>query len=269
MPKGSGGEQPVEISVSHAVTISVRDSIALYQQAALPGTSGDVEDLQPLKRRLKIGYAPNPVTNSPVHPATRKGLDEVAALCRELGHDVVDYTLPFDGEKFSDQFLLYWAAGAAEFAKDASAFSGKPIGPEILEPWTLGLASDFLSREAELLPAIGYLHGFKATYEAMFDSFDILLSPVTGSPAVPIGEQDPSGDFDQVMKSVLEFAAYTSPMNVSGAASMSVPLAWSEDGLPIGAMFSGKQGDDGLLFELALELEAARPWAGKVPPIHA
>jgi len=92
---------------------------------------------------------------------------------------------------------------------------------------------------------------------------------VTGSPAVPVGEQAPDGDFDAVMESVLRFVSYTSPMNVAGAASMSVPLSWSPSGLPIGAMFSGKRGDDGLLFELALELEAARPWAGRRPPIAA
>ena len=65
------------------------------------------------------------------------------------------------------------------------------------------------------------------------------------------------------------FAAFTAPMNVSGAASMSVPLSWSPEGLPIGSMFSGKSGDDQLLFELALELEAARPWADKLPGVVA
>jgi amidase len=50
---------------------------------------------------------------------------------------------------------------------------------------------------------------------------------------------------------------------------MSVPLAWSPSGLPIGAMFSARKGDDGLLFELALELEAARPWASRKPGVRA
>lgn len=269
MPLRSGSAQPVEISVQHAVTISVRDSIALFKAAAKPGTANDMETVKPLTRRLKIGYAPDPATGTPVHPATRKGLEDVAGLCRELGHEVIDYRLPFDGDMFSDKFLLLWAAGAAEFAKDASAYSGKPIGPEILEPWTLGLAADYMRRKDELLPAIAYLQGFKATYEAMFEDFDILLSPVTSSPAVKIGEQAPTVDYDTLLERVTDFAAFTSPMNVSGAASMSVPLAWSDAGLPIGAMFSGKQGDDALLFELALELEAARPWADKVPPIQA
>ena len=50
---------------------------------------------------------------------------------------------------------------------------------------------------------------------------------------------------------------------------MSVPLYWSEDGLPVGAMFSGRLGDDALLFRLALELENARPWIDRKPPVSA
>ena len=86
---------------------------------------------------------------------------------------------------------------------------------------------------------------------------------------MPIGEQAPDADYDTLMERVLSFASYTAPMNVAGAASMSVPLGWSPSGLPIGAMFSGRKGDDGLLFELALELEAARPWADRKPPVSA
>jgi amidase len=68
-----------------------------------------------------------------------------------------------------------------------------------------------------------------------------------------------------VMENVLNFAAFTSPMNVSGAASMSVPIQWSSDGLPIGSMFSGKIGDDQKLLELAYELEQAQPWIDRMP----
>ena len=78
-----------------------------------------------------------------------------------------------------------------------------------------------------------------------------------------------SKDFDKVMENVLNFAAFTAPMNVAGAASMSVPLSWSSGGLPIGSMFSAKRGEDALLFELALQLEMARPWISRTPPVSA
>ena len=116
---------------------------------------------------------------------------------------------------------------------------------------------------------IAYLKAFEAVYDDWFSDMDVLLTPVTGSPAVPIGEQAPDGDFDAVMESVLNFAAFTAPMNVAGAASMSVPLSWSSGGLPIGSMFSAKRGEDGLLFELAMQLEMTRPWIARTPPVAA
>ena len=67
------------------------------------------------------------------------------------------------------------------------------------------------------------------------------------------------------MANVLNYAAFTAPMNVAGSASMSVPLQWSAEGLPIGSMFSGKRGDDGMLFALAYELEEAAPWIDRLP----
>ncbi|MEL7453715.1 MAG: amidase family protein, partial [Pseudomonadota bacterium] len=89
------------------------------------------------------------------------------------------------------------------------------------------------------------------------------------SPAPKIGTQDPAGNLSETMQNVLNFAAFTSPMNVAGAASISVPLGMSQDGLPIGSMFSGRQGDDRMLLALAYELEAARPWIDRKPEVVA
>jgi amidase len=265
-----GNAPPLQISVNHAVTISVRDSIALFCAAeANDGAYPPLGEIAPLKRRLRIGFAPEPTTGTPLHPDTRAATQAAAQLCRDLGHTVIDFKMPIDGVKLTDAFLLYWAAGAGQFAQQVAAFSGKPIGPEIVEPWTLGLGAMAARRIGDLPAAIGYLLAFESVYHAMFGSLDVILSPVTGSPAVPIGDQAPDADYDTLMERVLGFASYTAPMNVAGAASMSVPLAWSPSGLPIGAMFSGRKGDDALLFELALELEAARPWADRKPPVSA
>lgn len=261
---------PVQISVNHAVTISVRDSIELFRLAeANDGTYPALGAIQPLSRRLRIGFAPEPIGGTPLHPDTRAAIEEVAQFCRDLGHTVVDFTLPMDGQKFMDAFILYWASGAAMFAQQVATFAGKPVGPDIVEPWTLGLANLALGKANDIPSAIVHLKAFEAQYDAFFQSLDVILTPVTGSPAIPIGEQAPEKNFDEVMESVLRFVAYTAPMNAAGAPSMSVPLAWSPSGLPIGAMFSARKGEDALLFELALELEAARPWKDRKPPVAA
>ena len=262
---------PVEISVNHAVTLTVRDSAALFAAAEvdldtdLPRT-GNITEAS--TQRLKIAYAPEPTTDATVDAETRAGLDRTAQLCRDLGHEVIDFTMPTDGNAFTDAFLLYWAAGAAGFAQQASAFTGKPIGPDIVEPWTLGLAAEFMARQADMPAAIAYLQAFEAEYHAWFDQFDVLLTPTVSTVPPKIGSQAPDGDYDTVRANVLNFAAFTAPMNVSGAASMSVPLQWSADGLPIGSMFSGKRGDDGKLLALAYELEEALPWIDRLPTFN-
>ena len=265
-----GEPGPVDIAVDHAVTWTVRDSAALLRIGQKPDS--DLEPVgavtSPSRRRLRIAVAPDPVAGTPIDKDVRAGVMETGKLCESLGHFVFDYTQPIDGEAFIDAFLLYWAAGAADFANRASQFSGKSIGSSILENWTLGLLRMYQS-EQELERAVEYLSGFTHTYESMFKDFDVLLTPTLARPADPVGYQDPQGDFEQVKERVVSFAAYTAPMNVAGAASMSVPLHMSSDGLPIGMLFSGKRGDEKMLLQLAYELEMAKPWINNVPDVLA
>ncbi|MFC6196837.1 amidase [Ponticaulis profundi] len=260
---------PVEISVSHAETISVRDSVAVFRinqttdYADIGAISG------PSTKRLKVGVALSTPTGVPIDPEVLAATEATAELCRELGHEVFEYKFDFSGAEFIDKFTLYWAAGAAEFVQQASAFAGKTPGPDLVEGLTLYLAGRAQQREAEVPEAIAYLKGFEALYDSWFENMDVLLSPTLPRLPFAIGEIGPDVPPDEHFAKVSDYAALTPLMNVSGAASMSVPLAWSQSGLPIGMMFSGKRGDDGMLFELAYELEAARPWAGKVPPVHA
>ncbi|WP_084419403.1 amidase [Henriciella litoralis] len=260
---------PIEISVKHAVTLTVRDSAALFAAAEAPKSdlakTGRI--MGPNKRRLKIAYAPDAPNKATLDAETRSAIEKTADLCRALGHEVIDWKQPVDGLEFQDKFLLFWAAGAAQFVQDASAFSGKPPSPEIVEPWTLGLAQRFLSRQDEFDAAVAYLKAYQTEYASWFDDFDVLLTPTVSTLPPAIGVQSPTGDFDEVMKSVTDFVAFTAPMNVSGAASMNVPIQWTDSGLPVGSMFSGRRGDDGLLLALAYELEAAQPWISRVPDI--
>lgn len=261
------GRGTVNISVSHAVTLTVRDSAALFAAAEAPQTDLAPTGLVtgPSSRRLRIAYAPEPTNGATLDAATRAGIERTAQLCRDLGHEVIDFTLPVDGNEFTDQFLLYWAAGAAAFAQQASDYSGQPIGPEIVEPWTLGLAAEFMQRQDEMSDVVAYLLAFEDIYHSWFEDFDVLLTPTVSSVPPKIGDQAPDGDFATVKNNVLSFAAFTAPMNVAGSASMSVPLQWSDDGLPVGSMFSAKRGDDGLLLALAYELEQAQPWIDRLP----
>lgn len=261
---------PVELSVDHAVTRTVRDSAALFAMAEAGESLPKIGEITgPSSRRLKIALVTETGTDAQLDPEVRAATEQAATLCRELGHEVIDWDLPIDARKFQDQFILFWAAGAAQFMQDAAAALGTAPSPEIIEPWTLGLAELFSKRKGDFADTVANLQAFSSIYAGWFENFDVLLTPTVTKLPPKIGEQAPDGDFDTVMKSVTDYVAYTPYMNVSGAASMNVPLFWSEGGLPIGSMFSGRQGDDGLLLALAYELEQARPWISRRPALIA
>ncbi|MFQ5409398.1 MAG: amidase family protein, partial [Anaerolineales bacterium] len=75
------------------------------------------------------------------------------------------------------------------------------------------------------------------------------------------------GIVEQLAAETFDFIPYTPVFNVTGQPAMSVPLHWNDDGLPIGMHFVGRMGDEATLFRLAGQLERARPWADRKPPI--
>ena len=74
--------------------------------------------------------------------------------------------------------------------------------------------------------------------------------------------------FDTLVARLIEYVGYTPIHNIVGAPAISVPLYWTPSGLPIGTQFAARAGQERMLFELAYELEAANPWAQRVPPVH-
>ena len=103
---------------------------------------------------------------------------------------------------------------------------------------------------------------------AFHQTYDIFLTPTLAKPPVPIGEVDMSfGDEADFMPRTTGFSPYTRLANCTGQPSMSVPLTWSEEGLPIGTLFTARFGDEATLFRLAGQLERARPWFGRTPGV--
>ena len=260
-------DAPIHLSVQHAVTLTVRDSAALFaaEEAPKNGLTRVGNITGPSSKRLKIAFAPKPSNGAALDAETQSAIERSANLCRDLGHDVIDWSMPIDGKKFQDQFLLLWAAGAAQFVEQVQTLMpDKPI-TDLVEPWTLGLAQDFLSKQDKFEEAVAYLKAFEGEYDSWFEDFDVLLTPTVSTLPPEIGYQSPTGDFSETMRRVTDFVAFTAPMNVSGAASMNVPIQWTASGLPVGSMFSGRRGDDGKLLALAYELEAAQPWISRRP----
>jgi amidase len=212
---------------------------------------------------LRVGrYASTGSLGVPVHPEVLTAYEEAARRLTELGHEVEEIPEPHDahfGGAFDRDFAVVWAAMA----------SATPVDPE--REHELGPLNRWLRERARATPVPDYIaacarlqQGVRS-FLAATAPFDAVLAPTLARPPVPIGHfgaHGPEGEF----RLMTEFTPFTSVYNVSGQPSVSVPLHWSEEGLPIGVMLSGRMGGEATLLALSAQLEAARPWSRRVPP---
>ena len=115
--------------------------------------------------------------------------------------------------------------------------------------------------------AVARLQAIARRTVAFWQEVDVVFTPTLAMPPVPIGWQESvEGAIEQLLRNT-EFTPFTAIANLTGLPAMSLPLHWSEDGLPIGVHAIGPPAGDAVLLSLAAQLEAARPWADRRPPI--
>ena len=101
-------------------------------------------------------------------------------------------------------------------------------------------------------------------------SCDVFLMPTLCTPPLKLGELNTmSQDLSQIGPTLRRYMPGTAMFNMSGQPAMSMPLSWNKAGLPLGMMFAARFGDEATLFRLAAQLEQARPWKDKMPPVCA
>ena len=221
---------------------------------------------------LRIAWTASAPRGSAVHPDCGRAVEETAALCRDLGHEVVEGSPDFDYPPFEEAFLSMFAAGVAAALDGIDRQFGVAPAPEKYDPATWRL----YERGADL-SASGYLQAVERTQgvgrrlAAFFAGTDIWLTPTLGRPPEPLGSLEPSleADPEEALERALSWVAFTPICNCAGVPAASVPLHWNEQGLPIGVQLVAPYAGEDLLFRLASQLEAARPWAGRRPPVSA
>ena len=263
-----------DLGVEHILSRSIRDSAVMFagSEDVGPGAQHPPVGLvtQPLKRRLRVGLLIEGGAGHAPSPEVRTSIENAAKLMRGLGHTVVPTKWP-TAPTFINDFLLVWAAGARSIADNIARFTGgRPVDNTILENFSLGMTE--MSRKAppDALPAaIARLKTGALAYDPFFvtNRFDVVMSPVLASPPPPLGFIGPDVPFDTLIQRLIEYVGYTTYHNVVGAPAMSVPLHWTETGLPVGTQFCSRVGEEGLLFQLAYQLEAAQPWAHRTPTL--
>ena len=253
---------PVAIVTNGVVTRSVRDTAAFYREAERGWRNpklapiGDV--VRPGRQRLRIAVLTRSVQRD-CSPEVRELTLKSASVLEELGHRVEHIDQPPVPETFPDDFVLYWGLLALGMARGGRRAFGDTFDRTRLDGLTLGLARH-ATRNLHRLPlAITRLRRVHRHSAKFFATYDAVLTPTLADATPRVGYLAPT-DYQQVIDRLMEWVSYTPLQNVTGEPAISLPLAQSADGMPVGMMLSADLGQESLLLELAYELEEARPW---------
>ena len=285
--------------VSFALSRSVRDSAALLD--AVQGETPNapyliekparpyVQELAQTPGKLRVAVCTEHVfagqkTDEQCVEATR----QTAKLLESLGHHVEEIALPYSAEVFTKTFVTMVVGETAAGLRMLGEFLGRKATRADVE-----LNTWFLAKLGEAYSAADYAqekNNWNALTRKMGDlhqKYDVLLTPTMARSPLKIGElQNSTAEnaqiklvdtlglyglvkggkaIDQLAEKAFGYIPYTPIQNMTGQPSMSVPLCWGRDNLPIGMMFTAKFGAEDLLFRLAAQLETAKPWFSKMP----
>jgi amidase len=292
--------------VEHVLSRSVRDSAALLDATAgadapsrylAPQAAGPfAAEVGAAPRRLRVAVQKQPhltmLGGRPLHADCAAAVDDAARLLADLGHQVDEAALPIDAESFAREFfVLVCVEMAMAVAAVSAALGRRPRRGEIELSTALTAMIGRQHSAVRFALARERLDAMARRTLELYADYDVLLSPVLGAPPLAIGALEPRGieawarelvaatgfglplRISRVVaasvRRVFDFVPYTPVANVTGQPSMSVPLFWNAAGLPIGTLFTGRLGEEATLLRLAGQLEEARPWRARRPPIHA
>jgi amidase len=228
---------------------------------AIPPERPYAEELGADPGRLRIGLMAEAPLGIPTAPDCVSAARDAAALLEELGHEVVEVEVPTISAELVPAFTVMASAGLAEY--DGTDW-------EKTEPHTRHnyAAASGTSSAYDYVVAAQALEKLSRTdlarwgrdFDVMLTPTSAILPPLAGSVLEAQHAVPDQATFDVVASVV--FAAFG---NITGLPAISLPLFWNDDGLPVGTMLTGGPFDEATLVRLGAQLEAARPWADRVP----
>jgi amidase len=268
------------------VSRSVRDTAAVLEfvsEGAPPGepyfappkARPSTEEVGADPGRLRVGLmTAAPGGQYETHPDCVAAAESAGRALEGLGHSVeVAHPGALDDEAYIPQFLVRWSAGVAAGLDFWGMRTGQPITKDDVEPVTWALAEQGWSNSAaQFVGALGYAQIVARAVLAWWQDFDLLLTPTMALPPAELGtigsgrgEENPLAPIERA----IPYAAFTAGFNATGQPAISLPLHWSEAGLPIGVQLVADMGREDLLLRVASQLEEAHPWAERRPPTFA
>lgn len=268
------GETLAGAGAQHCVSISVRDSAALLDATAgaapgdpyaAPPPSGTFLDATKRKPgRLRIAFMRKPVGGDGLDPVLVRAVERTAKLLEDLGHHVDEAAPTYDAAALGEAFWRVMSANTWTNIQLRAA--GRTPGPDDLEPVTRLTAERGRAVTAdEYIRSVQTFHRTGRALGAFFETYDVLLSTTLARPSLPLGAVRMDGALEQFDEAVAPMVAFTAVCNATGVPAMSVPLEWTDDGLPIGLHFVARYGAEETLYSLAAQLEQAKSWRNRRP----
>jgi amidase len=265
----------------HVITRSVRDSALVLDLSegidpgapyGAPGKDRNyVDECGGSATQLRIAVSSGSEQGFVIDPACGAALEDTVALLRSLGHQVTRASPGYSGAELFDNLNVLLSVALAEEIPAIAAEMNREIGPDTVESCHRELAER--GREVSALGLsriLKYKTDLGRVMGRFFTDYDVLLTPTLAEPPIPLGVLNTdSDDLDHYLERMWRYSPFAPLANVCGIPSMSVPLCWTSSGLPVGMMFTGRYAGEGTLFRLAGQLERARGWRHKHPPLSA
>ena len=289
-------------AVQHALTRSVRDSAALLDIGAGPDPGAPnyppppsrpfLAEVDAPPGHLRIAFTTRALLGGAVDGECVTAVHDTAELLRSLGHKVVEASPELDGPAFARAFFTMICGEVAAEVAASERRLGRRARPRDYEvpTWALAMLGRHLSAPG-FIAAKETLFAISRGVAPFFTDHELLLTPSLSRPPVPIGSLQPRGaeravmralgslraggllqrllDLTPAVERVYDFIPFTPLFNITGQPAMSLPLHWSPTNLPIGVQLVGRFAAEATLLRVAAQLERARPWADRIPPVHA
>jgi amidase len=296
------GEHWQGAAIEHCLTRSVRDSAAMLDAISARDVGAPYWAPEPERPfldevgrdpgKLRIAFTSKPLLGESVHDDCKAALADAVALLASLGHDVIESEPPVERDEFNRAFLIMVCGEIRAGIIEGTKLVGRAATPSDVEPatWALNLLGASISA-GEFVHAEHYLRSSARRMGEFCNDYDLFLTPTMSLPPFPTGSLQPPkhelmlikvlgrlragnvlkllGALEKSADQVFDAIPWTPLFNVSGQPAMSVPLYWNAQNLPIGVHFVGHYGDEATLFRIAAQLEQARPWMNRRPPVSA
>ncbi|RVD53446.1 amidase, partial [Mesorhizobium sp. M7A.F.Ca.ET.027.03.2.1] len=270
------------LAISFMLTRSIRDTAALLDlgSGALPGDSYEIvppttsyaQAIKTPPKALRIALCTTSWSGYPLDAEVKTAVLEVGKRLEQLGHKVVEAGPVFDYERYLAAQKVIWAASTAQSLDELAGLLRRPIDEASLQQTTLAVYRHGRTLDAaSLIAALAVYDRITRTVGEFLAVHDVLVTPTCAISPELLGTYDPDRpgrDIDTVFADLAPKETFSALFNGTGSPAISLPLGWTQNGLPIGVQFVAAFGRDDLLLRLGAVLEADYAWHQRKPPTH-